>query len=105
VRLPPPPSNEKGPPQKGGPFSLGAKREDLVQTLRFDKLAATGEFETRREATKPAGSQRPKGCCDQSLARNVEIKPIVLFKRRWWRSSQSLSLRHAVCELETLPRD
>ena len=53
MRLPPPPSNEKGPPQKGGPFSLGAKREDLVQTLRFDKLAATGEFETRREATKP----------------------------------------------------
>ena len=39
-----------------------AESEDLVQTLRFDKLAATGEFETRREATKPRrGHNTPKG--------------------------------------------
>ena len=43
---------QKGPLQ--GPFLFMVKNEDLVLSLRFDKLAATGEFETRRAAPKPA---------------------------------------------------
>ena len=60
------------------------KFEDLVRTLWFDKFAATGEFETRREAPKPAGSEQPKGCSDQSLARATKNWTTVIRESIGW---------------------
>ena len=82
-RLRPPPSNAKGPPHLGGPFALGAKREDLVQTLRFDK--------TRPQARFGRGAQRrsPKG---QSSPWAVLINPSLFAKQSaGWRISTEMT--------------